>query len=157
MKTRVVVIGSGVFGAWTAHHLLSQGHHVTLIDAWGPAHSRASSGGESRIIRGAYGKDEIYTRMSLDSLPQWKALSANAGLPIFIQNGVLFFFPREEPYFRETLEAHARLGLSTQALNRRELERLFPMIDFDGISVGLHEPGFGALMARRAVIMLVER
>ena len=36
--------------------------------------------------------------MSLDSLPQWKALSANAGLPIFIQNGVLFFL-RIKSYF----------------------------------------------------------
>ena len=37
-----------------------------LVDAWGPAHSRASSGGKSRMTRGAYGKDEIYTRMALD-------------------------------------------------------------------------------------------
>jgi glycine/D-amino acid oxidase-like deaminating enzyme len=31
------------------------------------------------------------------------------------------------------------------------------MIDFDGIRVGLYEPDFGALMARRAVQTLVER
>ena len=33
----------------------------------GAANSRASSGGESRMTRGGYGKDEIYTRMALDS------------------------------------------------------------------------------------------
>ena len=33
----------------------------------------------------------------------------------------------------------------------------FPMIDFDGIAIGLFEPGFGALMARRAVQTLVDR
>ena len=60
------MIGAGVFGAWTAHHLLDGGHDVTLIDAWGPAHCRSSSGGESRLTRGAYGKDAIYTRMALD-------------------------------------------------------------------------------------------
>jgi glycine/D-amino acid oxidase-like deaminating enzyme len=37
------------------------------------------------------------------------------------------------------------------------MARRFPMIDFDGISIGLHEPGFGALMARRAVQTLVDR
>ena len=31
------------------------------------------------------------------------------------------------------------------------------MIDFDGIAVGLFEPEFGALMARRAVLTLVDR
>jgi glycine/D-amino acid oxidase-like deaminating enzyme len=33
----------------------------------------------------------------------------------------------------------------------------FPMIDFAGISIGLFEPDFGALIARRAVQSLVER
>ena len=35
------------------------------------------------------------------------------------------------------------------------MARRFPMIDFTGIKVGLFEPGFGALMARRAVQTLV--
>jgi len=31
------------------------------MEAYGPAHSRASSGGETRIIRMGYGADELYT------------------------------------------------------------------------------------------------
>src|SRR6478672_8547658 len=38
-KEKIAVVGAGVFGAWTAHHLLQQGHDATLIDAWGPARS----------------------------------------------------------------------------------------------------------------------
>lgn len=157
MKDHVAVIGAGVFGAWTAHHLQQQGHRVTLIDAWGPAHTRSSSGGESRLTRAAYGKDAIYTRMAMDSLPQWKALSAVSGLPIFIPAGILFFFPTEEPYVRDSIAAHKKFGLPTDVLSQAEMARRFPMIDFSGISVGLYEPGFGALMARRAVLTLVER
>ncbi|MFL6727782.1 MAG: FAD-dependent oxidoreductase [Sphingomicrobium sp.] len=153
----VAVVGAGVFGAWTAHHLLNQGHKVTLIDAWGPAHSRASSGGESRLTRAAYGKDEIYTRMAMDSLSQWKALSAVSGLPILVQCGVLFFFPTEEPYVGESIAAHKKLGLSTDVLDQSQMARRFPMIDFEGIKVGLYEPQFGALMARRSVLTLVDR
>jgi glycine/D-amino acid oxidase-like deaminating enzyme len=156
-KDRVAVIGAGVFGAWTAHHLQQAGHRVTLIDAWGPAHSRASSGGESRMTRAAYGKDAIYTRMAMDSLPQWKALSAVSGLPIFIPAGVLFFFANEEPYVRDSIAAHRKFGLPTDVLTQAEMARRFPMIDFEGISVGLYEPGFGALMARRSVLTLVDR
>jgi len=153
----IAVVGAGVFGAWTAHHLQLAGHRVTLIDAWGPAHSRASSGGESRLTRAAYGKDAIYTRMATDSLPQWKALSAVSGLPIFVPCGILFFFPTEEPYVRDSITAHKEFGLPTDVLTQAEMIRRFPMINFDAISVGLYEPGFGALMARRSVLTLVER
>ncbi|MEO8456017.1 MAG: FAD-dependent oxidoreductase [Sphingomicrobium sp.] len=154
---RIAVVGAGVFGAWTAHHLQQAGHKVTLIDAWGPAHSRSSSGGESRLTRAAYGKDAIYTRMATDSLPQWKALSAVSGLPIFIPAGILFFFPTEEQYVHDSIAAHRKFGLPTDVLTQAEMARRFPMIDFDGIRIGLYEPGFGALMARRSVLTLVER
>jgi glycine/D-amino acid oxidase-like deaminating enzyme len=154
---KVVVVGAGVFGAWTAHHLKQQGYDVTLVDAWGPGHSRSSSGGESRLTRAAYGKDDIYTRMARDSLPQWKELSATAGLPIFVPSGILFFFPTEEPYVGDSIAAHKKFGLPTEVLTQAEMAKRWPVIDFDGIRVGLFEPGFGALMARRAVQTLVRR
>ena len=156
-RPHTAVIGAGVFGAWTAEQLRRAGHRVTLVDPWGPAHSRASSGGESRMTRGAYGKDEIYTRMALDSLAEWKQLSAVAGLPIFAAHGVLFFFPNEDPYLRDSLAVHRRLGLPTEALTGAEMARRFPMIDFTCVAAGLFEPEFGALMARRAVQTLVAR
>src|SRR3954447_9310783 len=157
MNDHVVVVGAGVFGAWTGHHLQQGGYRVTLIDAHGPAHSRASSGGESRLTRAAYGKDAIYTRMARDSLPQWKALSAVSGLPILVQCGVLFFFPTEEPYVGDSIAAHKEFGLRTEVLDQAEMATRFQMIDFDGIRVGLYEPEFGALMARRSVLTLVDR
>ena len=128
-----------------------------MIDAWGPANSHASSGDKSRLTRAAYGKDAIYTRMAMQSLPQWSALSAVSGLPILVACGVLFFFPTEEQYFLGSIEAHRKFGLPTAVLTNAQMARRFPMIDFDGIKVGLFEPGFGALMARRAVLTLVDR
>ena len=153
----VAVIGAGVFGTWTAHYLRRAGHRVTLVDMSGPANDRASSGGESRMTRAAYGKDEIYARMARDSLPQWQALSDVAGLPILHRCGVLFFFDSDEPYIHDSLATHRRLGLPTEQLGPAEMARRFPMIDFAGVHSGLLEPGFGALMARRAVQTLVKR
>ena len=152
----VVVVGAGVFGAWTARSLQRLGRRVLLVDAWAPAHARASSGGESRMTRGSYGGDEVYTRMAWDSLAEWRALSARAELPLFHRSGVLFFFPRMEDYVRQSLEVHRRLRLPTRLLERREMRRLFPQIDFDGVELGLFEPEFGALMARRAVQTVVK-
>ncbi len=155
VRCDVVVVGAGVFGAWTARKLQEAGRRVLLVDAWGPAHARASSGGESRMIRGAYGSDEIYTRMALESLDEWHHLSASTELPLLHAIGVLFFFPRAEPFLEQTLAAHRRLGLPTELLDELALRRRFPQIDFTGIEAGLFEPQFGALMARRAVQILV--
>jgi sarcosine oxidase len=151
----VVVIGAGVFGAWTATHLLRLGKRVALLDAWGPAHARASSGGESRMTRGSYGADEVYTRMAWDSLREWKELSTRAELPLFHKTGVLFFFQRREEYVDQTITIHRQIGLTTEALDRREMRRRFPQIDFEGVEIGLYEREFGALMARRAVQQIV--
>ncbi|HEX8482705.1 MAG TPA: FAD-dependent oxidoreductase [Allosphingosinicella sp.] len=151
----IVVVGAGVFGACTARALQRAGRRVLLVDAWGPGNARASSGGESRLTRGSYGADEVYTRMAWDSLAEWSALSARAELPLFHRAGVLFFFPKAEDYVRQTIEVHRRLRLPTQLLERGEMRRRFPMIDFDGVELGLWEPEFGALMARRAVQTMV--
>ena len=42
-RSSVVVVGGGAFGAWTALHLREMGHSVTLLDAYGPGNSRATS------------------------------------------------------------------------------------------------------------------
>ena len=151
----VVVVGAGVFGAWTARALQRLGRQVLLVDAWGPGHARSSSGGESRLIRGSYGADSIYAGFAWHSLAEWKALSARADLPLFHPCGVLFFFPADEDYVATTIEVHRRLSLTTRILEGAELRRRFPQIAFDDAEVGLFEPEFGALMARRSVATLV--
>jgi sarcosine oxidase len=150
-----IVVGAGVFGAWTAWHLRRHGQRVLLLDGSGPAHSRASSGGESRMTRTIYGADDIYTRMAWDSLEEWRWLSKRSGLPIFHPAGVLMFFGRREPYAEQSIEAHRRLALRLEVLDRPELERRYPQVAWDGVELGLFEPDLGILMARRAVQTLV--
>src|SRR2546425_2624575 len=70
-KVHVVVVGAGAFGGWSALHLLRRGAQVTLIDAWGPGNSRASSGGETRIIRALY-PERVYVEMANRSLRLWQ-------------------------------------------------------------------------------------
>src|SRR2546428_13366338 len=63
-KSRIAVIGAGAFGGWTALYLLRRGARVTLLDAWGAGNDRASSSGETRVIRGTYGPTQPYTKMA---------------------------------------------------------------------------------------------
>ncbi len=153
----VMVVGAGVFGAWTAEHLRRAGKRVLLVDQMGPANARASSGGESRMTRSAYGRDAIYTRMALASLREWKRLSDRSALPLFHKCGVLFLFQEMVDYARESLAVHRELDLPLEQLDQAELRRRFPQLNFDGVEFGLYEPNFGALMARRAVEELVAR
>jgi len=148
----VVVVGAGTFGAWTAWHLRRAGHTVTLVDAFGAGNSRASSGGESRIIRMGYGDRTLYSRWALESLPQWKDLLADAGRPdLFRETGVLWLGHHDDPHVDVTARTLDRLGVVTESLEPADLRSRFPALDFTGITRGVFEPGSGVLLARRAV------
>jgi len=105
----VVVVGAGVFGAWTALHSARRGKRVLLVDAYGPGHSRSSSGDESRIIRMGYGADEIYTRWAQKSLVQWKELFSDLHREeLFQKTGVLWLAEIGNPQMRATVEVLRR-------------------------------------------------
>jgi sarcosine oxidase len=156
----VAVIGAGVFGSWIAYCLRKAGATVLLVDAYGPAHARASSGGESRIIRMGYGPDEIYTRWSLHALPLWQELFAEAGRPEFFQRtGVLWIVDESarESYARDTVETLTHLRVPFEKLSNADLRHRYPQISIDETSYGILEPSSGVLMARRAVQCVVDQ
>jgi sarcosine oxidase len=151
-----VVIGAGVFGAWTAWHLAKRGQRVMLVEMYGPAHARASSGGESRIIRMSYGADEIYTRWSRASLTQWKELFAATGERLFHETGVLWLGAEGNDYLEQSRESLRKCGVKHEVLQRAELETRYPQMNFENVARGLYEPESGVLLARRAVNCAVE-
>jgi sarcosine oxidase len=146
------VIGAGVFGSWIAYHLRRAELSVALIDAYGAANDRASSGGESRIIRMAYGIDEIYTRWSDRSLAIWQKFFASAGRQeLFQRTGVLLMARENDPQIIATQRTLERVGVNFEFLLRDELESRYPQFDFGEVSCAIYEPMSGVLMARRAV------
>jgi len=154
----IAVIGAGVFGAWTAYFLRKSGVSVGLADAYGPANARASSGGESRIIRMGYGADEIYTRSSLRALPLWKELFAQTGQPgLFQATGVLWIAQKSKQYSLDTVATLRKAGVNFQKLSGEELRRRYPQIVFEEGEWGIFEPESGVLLARRAVQAVVEQ
>jgi monomeric sarcosine oxidase len=153
----VAVIGAGVFGSWTAYQLQKLGRRVILLDSYGAAHSRASSGGESRIIRCGYGDSEIYTRWALRSMAMWQELFTKVtGLPLFLRTGVLWLATDEDVYAAETLATLQRVGVPCEQLSRAELESRFTQINLGDVTWGIIESESGALIARRAVQTLVQ-
>jgi len=78
----VVVIGAGSFGAWTALNLQRMGARVTLVDQYGPANSRSTSGGETRGVRTSYGDRPHglqWGRWAAEATRRWKAWDEEHG------------------------------------------------------------------------------
>lgn len=147
----VAIIGAGVFGAWTAWHLVRAGRSVRLFDMYGAAHARASSGGESRVIRFSYGGDALYSDMARRSLDFWRALSATASAPLFHPTGVLWFAPQDDAYMARSLEWLRARGEAHEAGDSGWLARRWPQIRFQAGEAGFLEQATGALIAARGV------
>ena len=151
------VIGAGVFGAWTAYYLRKAGHQVTLLDQYGPASSRASSGGETRIIRASYGPDEVYTRMAMRSLGLWSAFFAEIGQPLLHRTGVLWMAKSDNQYVDQSRKTLAKVGVRFQDITSDELKRRYPQIHVEPGTIAIFEPDSGALMARQATQAVVRK
>src|SRR5271170_7168452 len=126
----VAVVGAGAFGAWTAYCLRQSGASVALLDAYGPANARASSGGESRIIRMGYGSDEIYTRSAMRSLALWQEFFEKARQPLFHPTGVLWTAAPGDPYTESTRQTLARCGVRFEMLSAAGMQSRYPQMEF---------------------------
>lgn len=152
----VAVIGAGVFGAWTALLLSRAGHKVTLFDRLGPANQLSSSAGQSRIIRSAYGPDEIYTSMARRSLQLWKTFFVEERCPECFRNtGVLWMAPSDEPTIWQAKSGFERLSIPCEWMVAEEIGRRYPQFRLQGETVALFEPEAGALLAEESVQAVV--
>lgn len=157
----LLVVGAGVMGAWTAYWARAGGagpggdrggdRSVTLLDAWGAGHLRATSSDEHRIIRSAHGDDAFYAHWSRRALAHWTRFEAAWDIPLFVRSGVLWFAAAAEGWEADSERALQGLAVPTEHLSPGEIIRRWPGIDPSGVAFGLHEPEAGFLWARRGV------
>jgi monomeric sarcosine oxidase len=149
-RLRVAVIGAGAFGGWTALHLRRAGAQVTLIDAWGPGNARASSGGETRVIRTIYGPTRTYVEMAARALELWSDWNRTAGEQFYRRTGVLWMTGTDDRYVRQSLPVLRDLKLEYDEMDAATAARRWPQISFDGIAKVYFEQEGGYLLARHA-------
>jgi glycine/D-amino acid oxidase-like deaminating enzyme len=153
----VVVVGAGAFGGWTAWWLARRGARVTLVDAWGPGNLRASSGGETRVIRGSYGDRAIYTKMAARALRLWQDREREWGTPLYTRTGALWMFGKDDSFAQASMPVMADAGFSAERPSVDAARKRWPQISFEGISSILFEPEAGYLLARRSCAEVLER
>ena len=147
---RVAVIGAGAFGGWTALHLRRAGALVTLVDAWGPGNARASSGGETRVIRTIYGPTRRYVEMAARALTLWNDWDRANGERFYRRTGVLWMTGSDDSYVRQSLPFLRALGLGHEEMDPRAAAKRWPQISFDGVTKVYLEREGGYLLARHA-------
>ncbi len=149
-KTGVAVIGAGVFGCWSALSLQEAGCPTTLVDAWGVAHPRASSAGETRLIRMGYGPKAHYTEWAWESLDRWKRAQESWDCHLFVPGGVVWVAPPSDPDLRLSIKALTELNIPHQLIPPRELAQRYPQFNAEDLGPALLEPESGVLFARKA-------
>jgi sarcosine oxidase len=151
-----IIVGAGVFGGWTTLYLRQNGFRVGLVDAYGPASSRASSGGETRVARTGYGPDELYTRWAARSLILWKEFAKRRNLELFHRTGVLWLSDGTDLYTLRMLDVLTRNGIPCNELSAAEIRKAYPQVSFKDAQRGILETESGVLMARESVQALVK-
>jgi glycine/D-amino acid oxidase-like deaminating enzyme len=152
----IAVIGAGAFGGWTALALLRSGFRVSLIDAWGAGHARASSGGETRVIRAVYGGVPVYTQMAARARKLWRIAEEEWRQQVLFPSGALWLFADDDAYARRSLGPLGAAGLRLDELSRAEAQRRFPQMNFSDTRSVYFEPDAGFITARRACGLVLE-
>jgi glycine/D-amino acid oxidase-like deaminating enzyme len=152
-KPHITVVGAGAFGGWTALHLLERGARVTLLDAWGPGNSRASSGGETRVMRGTYGPDQPYTELAARALKLWAKYQRRWKRQFLHRTGVLWMAAGHDDRFeRGSVDMLRAAGIKFRQLPVTRMKKLWPQVHFEGIEWGIFEPECGYLDARSSCL-----
>ncbi len=147
----VVIVGAGTFGASLAWWLARAGTEVTLVDQFEPGDPRATSGGESRLIRCGHGADAGYTASARRARTLWRELEAECGEDLLVECGLAWFARREDGVEAQSAATLAAQGIPHARLAPEEGAALFPSFDARGLAFILHEPEAGVLRAQRAV------
>jgi sarcosine oxidase len=156
-KPHIAVVGAGAFGGWTALHLLERGARVTLLDAWGPGNSRASSGGETRIMRGTYGPNQPYTEMAARALKLWQKYERRWKRQFLHRTGVLWMVSSTDDAFeRGSPQSLRQAGIKFQELSTAQMKKRWPQINFSDVYWGIFEPECGYLDARASCQAVVD-
>jgi len=151
----VAVVGAGAFGAFTALALRRLGARVTLLDAWGPGNSRASSGGETRVLRAVYA-DRIYVELAARAFERWAEFERRTGRTFFHPTGGLWMVTNGSDFVAKAAENLRAVGFPFTRLEPAEAARRFPQVAFGGVRWALWEERAGFLLARQACAAAVE-
>jgi glycine/D-amino acid oxidase-like deaminating enzyme len=153
----VVIVGAGTFGASLAWWLARAGRSVTLVDQFQPGDRRATSGGETRLIRSSHGADADYTAMARRARTLWRELEGETGARLMDECGLAWFAHREDGWEAASAQTLAAQGIPFERLSVDAAADLYPSFRGDDLTFVLLEPEAGIVRAAAAVQALAQQ
>jgi sarcosine oxidase len=147
----IVIVGAGTFGASLAWWLAREGVQVTLVDQFEPGDRRATSGGETRLIRCGHGEDPLYTASARRARTLWRELETESGADLLMECGLAWFARRADGWEAASEATMRAQGIPVEHLTVEEGARLFPSFRGDDLEFVLYEPEAGVLRAQKAI------
>lgn len=139
----VIVLGLGGMGSSAAYHLAGRGHRVLGLERFGPAHSRGSSHGHSRVVRQAYFEDPSYVPLLLRAYELWERLEEETGRELLNLCGGLMIGRPESQVFKGSLASAREHGLPHDVLTAQEVRERFPVLNLHDGEMALYEKRAG--------------
>ncbi|MDE2446496.1 MAG: FAD-binding oxidoreductase [Alphaproteobacteria bacterium] len=148
MAKKIIVIGAGVIGASVAYHLAAQGASVLVLEA------QAIMGGLATPnswawINASWGNPDAYVKLRLESIRQWRVLSAvHPQLQVNWCGGLLWDLPVAE--LTKFAKHHASLGYRVGLVDGAKAKQLEPALQ-DTPAIAAHALDEGMIEPADAV------
>ncbi len=124
---------------------------IILIDRYGLGNEYCSSNDVNRVFRYAYGNDQYYTKMAIESLGLWTEIQKESRQELLIPTGLLMLEgeDRHANRFNESsFKTLTKLGLGAKLYEGPELEKRFPQLR---AHKGFFDPHGGVLLASKSL------
>lgn len=146
-----IVLGLGGMGSAAACHLARRGRRVLGLDQFGPAHSRGSSHGHTRIIRTAYYEHPAYVPLVRHAFDRWFELEQLTGRTLLLPADCLGLGPPHGEVVTGVCQSAAEHGLHVETLTAPEVAYRYPAFRPPDDYLGVVEHKAGILLVEQCV------
>jgi sarcosine oxidase len=153
----VIVIGVGSMGASACYHLARRGYRVLGLEQYDISHELGSHGGQSRIIRKAYGEATGYVPLLERAYENWKTLEAETGAQVYFETGLTYFGPPGSAFLQTVRESAETYNIPLNDLSPEACRRKYPQFELPEHFQRLEEPEAGLLTPERSILLMAEQ
>lgn len=154
----IIVIGKGLVGSAAAKYLAKHNNNIAIIGPDEPTHYDesivyASHYDQARVQR-IIGKDEVWTKLNLDSTKQYEKIQQESGISFHKPAGCLYVNPYgQDDYLKKAPSQSEQFNQPTKFYNtEEEIANAFGDFRFPSESVGLFEAAPSGLINPRLLI-----
>ncbi|WP_101844510.1 N-methyl-L-tryptophan oxidase [Zhihengliuella sp. ISTPL4] len=147
----VAVVGLGAVGSMALWRLALRGVPVVGFERFGPAHSRGSSHGETRMNKIIGDQPAPYKPLAKRADELWHDLERETGLELVVESGGLVIGPKRGPYVTRARRLAEAQSMPYEEIDAAEVRRRYPAHAVEDGDVALVDPHAGYLRSEDGI------